>query len=53
VRVAFTPAEMGASGAKSVALRPHHAKLPSDEPVYDRRRLGVALLAMRFSWIEG
>jgi hypothetical protein len=41
---------MAASGAKTVSLRPHHAKTPTDAPTYDHRRLGVALLAMRFSW---
>ena len=50
--IAFSPEEMGASAAKSVALRPHDPKRPSDAPTHDHRRLGCALLAMRFAWTE-
>ncbi len=52
LQIAFTPEEMAAGDAKSVALRPLDAKRPDDAPTSDHRRLGCALLAMRFTWAE-
>ena len=51
LEVGFTAQEMAADEVKSVALRPHDAKMAADAPTHDHRRLGCALLAFRFDWI--